>query len=193
MPVRVARQSGARSLSNIAVRDEAKDVRLDARPQAWKNRRCIRWNPLRIFSGRERRRCQQIICRSRMALLERTPRGCSPSRSMPKCRPGRNTRSPPRVRNCSRSLSSSRAWTRRSDWPNPARQRTPRRGAAEHNPHHSRRLLLQPPIRRCDKPVGGRARRSVGQHTVSSMPPSLTAPRARLAWRLGGFVTNPRE
>ena len=33
---------------------------------------------------------------------------------------------------------------------------------------------------------GGRARRSVGQHTVSSMP------RARLAWRLIGFVTNPR-
>ena len=61
------------------------------------------------------------------------------------------------------------------------------------NPHNSRRLLLQPPIRRCDKPDGGRARRSVGQHTVSSRPPSLTAPRARLACRLGGFVTNPRE
>jgi hypothetical protein len=38
-----------------------------------------------------------------------------------------------------------------------------------------------------------RARRSVGQHTVSSMPPSLTAPRARLAWRFGDFVTNSRE
>ena len=25
------------------------------------------------------------------------------------------------------------------------------------------------------------------------MPPSLAAPRARLAWRLGGFVTNPHE
>src|SRR6267378_3834742 len=61
------------------------------------------------------------------------------------------------------------------------------------NPHYSRRLLLHPPIRRCDKPDGGRARHSVGQHTVSSMPPSLAAPRARLAWRLGGFVTNPRE
>ena len=61
------------------------------------------------------------------------------------------------------------------------------------NPHNSRRLLLQPPIRRCDKPDGGWARRSVGQHTVSSMPPFLAAPRARLAWRLGGFVTNPRE
>jgi hypothetical protein len=38
------------------------------------------------------------------------------------------------------------------------------------SPHHSRRLLLQPPIRRYDKPDGGRARRSVSQHTVSSMP-----------------------
>ena len=34
----------ARSLSDIAVRDEAKEVRPDARPQAWENRRCIRWN-----------------------------------------------------------------------------------------------------------------------------------------------------
>jgi hypothetical protein len=32
----------ARSLSDIAVRDEAKEVRPDARPQAWKNRRRIR-------------------------------------------------------------------------------------------------------------------------------------------------------
>ena len=63
----------------------------------------------------------------------------------------------------------------------------------EPSPHHSRRLLLQLPIHRCDKPDGGRARPSVGQHTVSSMPPSLAAPRARLAWRLGGFVKNPRE
>ena len=106
---------------------------------------------------------------------------------------------------------------------------------SQSSPHYSRRLLLQPPIRRYDTPVGGRARRSVGQHTVSSMPPSrrwvgpdaclassykggqppctiptngahplrnpqavaethrFTAPRARLAWRLGGFVTNSRE
>ena len=61
------------------------------------------------------------------------------------------------------------------------------------SPHYSRRLLLHPPIRRYDKPDGGRARRSVSQHTVSSMLPSFAAPRARLAWRLGGFVTNPRE
>ena len=39
-----------------------------------KNRRRIRWNTLRIFSGRERRRCLQIVCRSRMALLGQTPR-----------------------------------------------------------------------------------------------------------------------
>jgi hypothetical protein len=69
--------------------------------------------------------------------------------------------------------------------------------------HHSRRLLLQPPIRKPELIAvfflrariiqkaldlassmathldGGRARRSVGQHTVSNMPPSLTAPRAR--------------
>ena len=37
---------------------------------------------------------------------------------------------------------------------------------------------------------GRRARHSVGQHTVSSMPPSLTAPRACLAWRLRDFATN---
>src|SRR5687767_481031 len=45
----------------------------DARPQARKNRRRIRWNTLRIFSGRERRRCLQIVCRSRTALLGQTP------------------------------------------------------------------------------------------------------------------------
>jgi hypothetical protein len=39
----------------------------------------------------------------------------------------------------------------------------------------------------------GQARRSVGRHTVSSMPSSLATPRARLAWRLGGFVTNRHE
>ncbi len=32
----------ARSLSDIAFRDEAKEVWPDARPQAWKNRTCIR-------------------------------------------------------------------------------------------------------------------------------------------------------
>jgi hypothetical protein len=38
------------------LRDEAKEVRPSARPQAPKNRRRIRWNTLRIFSGQERRR-----------------------------------------------------------------------------------------------------------------------------------------
>ena len=33
------------------LRDEAKEVLADARPQAEKDRRCIRWNTLRIFSG----------------------------------------------------------------------------------------------------------------------------------------------
>ena len=45
----------------------------DARPQARKNLRRIHWNALRIFSGRERRRCRQIICHSRMTLLGQTP------------------------------------------------------------------------------------------------------------------------
>ena len=37
------------SLSDVAVRDEAKEMRPDARPQVWKNRKRIRWNTLRIF------------------------------------------------------------------------------------------------------------------------------------------------
>lgn len=41
------------------------------------------------------------------------------------------------------------------------------------SPHNLRRLLLQPSIRRCDKSDGRRARPSVGQQTVSRMPPSL--------------------
>jgi hypothetical protein len=47
------------------LRDEAKEVRPGARPQVRKNRRRIRWNTLRIFSGRERRRWSRIIRRSR--------------------------------------------------------------------------------------------------------------------------------
>jgi hypothetical protein len=57
------------------------------------------------------------------------------------------------------------------------------------SPHRSRRLLLQPRMRRCD----GRARHSVDRHTVSSMPPFFLAVLARLTMRLPGFVTNPRE
>ena len=40
---------------------------------------------------------------------------------------------------------------------------------------------------------GRQARHSVGQHTVSSMHPSLAAPRARLARRLRDFATNRHE
>ena len=42
-----------RSLSGIAVRVEAKEVRPDTRPQARENRRCIHWNIVRIFPDRE--------------------------------------------------------------------------------------------------------------------------------------------
>ena len=40
-------------------------MRPDARPQARKNQRCIRWNTLRIFSGRARFRWSWIVRRSR--------------------------------------------------------------------------------------------------------------------------------
>ena len=63
----------ARSLSDIAVRDEAKEVRPDARPQVRKNRRRIRWNTLRIFSGRERRRWLWIVRRSRTVNVGQAP------------------------------------------------------------------------------------------------------------------------
>jgi hypothetical protein len=63
-----------RSLPDIAIRDEAKEVRQDARLQARKNRRCTRWNTLMIFSGRERRRWLQIIRRSRTVNIGQTPR-----------------------------------------------------------------------------------------------------------------------
>ena len=63
----------ARSLSNIAVRDEAKEMRPDARPQAWKRWRYSRWNTLRIFSGRERRRWLRIVRRSRTVNVGQAP------------------------------------------------------------------------------------------------------------------------
>jgi hypothetical protein len=40
--------------------------------------------------------------------------------------------------------------------------------------------------------AGGLAAQSVNILFQVCLPPSW-APRARLAWRLGGFVTNPRE
>ena len=49
-------------------------MRPDARPQAWKNRRRIRWNTLRIFSGRERRRWSRIVRRSRTVNVGQAPR-----------------------------------------------------------------------------------------------------------------------
>ena len=61
----------------------------DARPQAQKNPRRIRWNTLRMFSSRERRRCLQIVCRSRMALLGQAPM-CASHRG-PTSRGGRST------------------------------------------------------------------------------------------------------
>src|SRR4029077_4389747 len=63
-----------RSLSDITVRDDAKEVRPDARPQARENRRCIRWNTLKIFSGRARRRWSWIIRRSRTINVGQAPR-----------------------------------------------------------------------------------------------------------------------
>jgi hypothetical protein len=57
----------------MAVRDEAKEVSSDARPQARKNRRRIRWNTLRVFPGRERRRWPQIVRRSRKVNVRQAP------------------------------------------------------------------------------------------------------------------------
>src|SRR5712692_10980614 len=73
VPTRARRRRKPRSLSDIAVRDEAKEVRPDARPQDRKNRRCIRWNTLRIFSGRERRRWLRIVRRSRKVNVGQAP------------------------------------------------------------------------------------------------------------------------
>src|SRR5438445_295305 len=51
-----AQNRTARVLSDIAVRDEAKEMRPDAKSRPRKNRRGICWNTtLRIFSGREQR------------------------------------------------------------------------------------------------------------------------------------------
>ncbi len=57
----------------VILRCEARELRADAKPQARKNRRRIRWNTVRNFSGRERRRCLQIVCRRRTASLGQTP------------------------------------------------------------------------------------------------------------------------
>jgi hypothetical protein len=62
-----------RNLSHIAIRDEAKQVRPVARPLTRKKRRRIRWHTLKMFSGRERRRCLRIIHRSRTVNVELAP------------------------------------------------------------------------------------------------------------------------
>ena len=50
-PSRLSRAAIPQHLEPVRhyLRDEAKDVRPDARLQARKNRRCVRWNTLRIF------------------------------------------------------------------------------------------------------------------------------------------------
>ena len=48
-------------------------MRPAARPQARKNRRRIRWNTLRIISGRERRRWSWIVRRSRKVTVGQAP------------------------------------------------------------------------------------------------------------------------
>jgi hypothetical protein len=59
--------------------------------------------------------------------------------------------------------------------------------------------LLQRTIRRSDKrgrllhADNGQARPSQPQQPGSSLPRLFGAPRARLAWRLGGFVTTCHE
>jgi hypothetical protein len=58
----------------MTVRREAKEGQADARPQAPKNRRRIRWNTVRIFRGREQRRCPDIARRSRTVNVGQAPR-----------------------------------------------------------------------------------------------------------------------
>ena len=58
-------------------------------------------------------------------------------------------------------------------------------------------VIADSPLRQACTPTnrrpGRRARRSVSQHTVSSMLPSLTTPRASRTWRLRDFATNRHE
>ena len=67
-------RESVRSLSDIAVRHEVKERKADARPQASKNRRRIRWNTVRILGGREQRRCLSIVRRSRTVTVGQAPR-----------------------------------------------------------------------------------------------------------------------
>ncbi len=62
-----------RSLSNMAVRHEAKEGQADALAQALNNRRRICWNTVRIVRGREESRRRGIIRRSRKVTVGQAP------------------------------------------------------------------------------------------------------------------------
>lgn len=55
------------------LRDVAKEVQADARPQATRNRRRIHWNTLRIYRGREQSRCLCIVRCSRTVNVGQAP------------------------------------------------------------------------------------------------------------------------
>jgi hypothetical protein len=64
-----------RSLSNMAVRHEAKEGQADALPQALNNRSRICWNTntMRIVQGHEESSRRRIIRRSRKVTVGQTP------------------------------------------------------------------------------------------------------------------------
>jgi len=64
-----------RSLSNMAVRHEAKKGQADALPQALNNRSRICWNTnaMRVVQGREESSCRGIIRRSRKVTVGQAP------------------------------------------------------------------------------------------------------------------------
>ena len=64
---------GQKESVRVILRCEANELSVDARPQVPRNRRRILCNTSWISWGRERCRCRQIVCRSRMALLGQTP------------------------------------------------------------------------------------------------------------------------
>jgi hypothetical protein len=122
------------------LRDEAKDVRPDARLQARKKLRCIRLNTLMIFLTE-----QDADGRGSFAAVERS-----------------------RSDRLSARIIHERFWCNRG---------------------FAAATSLDAVARR----PGRRGRRSVDQHAVLSMPPSLAAPCACLAWRLRDFATNRHE
>jgi hypothetical protein len=77
MEVRLRRfsKSIARSLSDMAVRHEAKEGQADALPQALNNRSRICWNTntVRIVRGREESRRRGIIRRRRKVTVGQAP------------------------------------------------------------------------------------------------------------------------